>query len=525
MKKLFFLVILVFVLVGCTGLQRSDIPQKLSLPNISEADPDGVLVFSLGGEVTIINPILSSDTASSALEGAIFNGLVTIDKNLDIIPELAEFWKAQDDGKIWYFYLRDDVMWHDGKPFTAADAKFTFDSILDPKVNSVRRSDYIIDGQEIRFNVISPYVLQAVLPKPFAPFLSRMAMGIIPKHILEGQDINRASFNRKPIGTGPFKFAQWKVGEGARVLRNDAYFKSKPLLKEIVFKIIPDENARLVALEAGEIDETGIPPKDFKKMKSAPRINVFEYDALTYTYLGFNLANPIFADKKVRQALAYAVNKNQLVNLIFRGLASPAHSPSAPIAWSYNPEVEKYPFNLNKAKQLLTEAGYPNGFEFTCLVNQGNKEREKAATVLQQHFKQIGVKMNIQVMEWSSMIKILNAPDDPKKFDAVIIGWALGIDPDSYSIWHSSQYPSGLNFIKYNNPEIDRLLEKGRTTMDKEGRKDIYGKIQKFIADDQPYIFLWYPKVISGVRERVGGLSEPGPAGLFLELEKVFVSK
>ena len=500
------------------------------------ADPNGKIVFALGGEVSIINPILSADSSSSAVEGPIFNGLTKINEKLEIVPDLAKSWEVSKDGKIFTFHLRKDVLWHDGTKFTAQDVKFTFDSILDPKINSVRRSDYIIDGKPIRFNAVDRYTVQAILPKPFAPFLASAGMSILPMHLLKGQDINMSPFNQHPVGTGPFKFKEWVSGDHVSLVRNEKYYLGRPLLAEIIYKIIPDENSRLIAMEAGEIDESDIPAKDIDRVKKLSKVNIFEFDALTYTYLGLNLANPIFSDIRVRQALAYATNKKQLIALIFQGLASPAYSPSSPVSWAYESDVSRYPFDRAKAEKLMDKAGWKrsadgirqkNGkyLEFTILVNQGNKEREKAAVVLQWQYKNIGVKVNVRVMEWSAMLKILNANKDPKTFDAVIIGWSLGIDPDQYSIWHSSQYPAGLNFVKYKNPKIDSLLESGRTTIDKEGRRHIYSQLQKIIAADQPYIFLWYPKAVSAVSNRVGGLSKPGPAGLFLNIEKIFVTK
>jgi peptide/nickel transport system substrate-binding protein len=351
-------------------------------------------------------------------------------------------------------------------------------------------------------------------------------MSIIPKHLYQGKDINTASCNRKPVGTGPFKFKEWQTGDHVTLVRNDNFYFGKPKLEAIIYKLIPDENAALLAFEAGEVDAAGIPAKDYKRILTLPKINVYEYDTLLYTYLGLNLTRPYFKDKRVRQALAYVVDRKQLIGLILKGHGSPAYAPSAPVSWAYSSDVPKYPFNLEKAKQLLKEAGYPNGFEFTCLVNQGNKEREKAAVVLQQQFAKVGVKMNVRVMEWSALLKIINAPSDPKQFDAVIIGWSLGLDPDSYSIWHSSQYPKGFNFIKYRSGEVDRLLEQGRTTIDRGERKKIYGRIWKLIAEDQPYVFLWYPRVIGAISDRVGGLQlPPGPAGPMIYIEKVFVKK
>ncbi|MBN2057906.1 MAG: peptide-binding protein [Candidatus Saganbacteria bacterium] len=522
-RKLLVLSLLVMFLAGCSGQSHRAV-KSVKLPDPSQADQNGRLVLSLAGEVSILNPILSTDTTSSAVEGTIFTGLITFNENLEPVPDLATSWSVSKDGKVWTFKLRRDVKWHDGVPFTADDVVFTFNSILDPKVNSVRRGDYIIDGRPIVFKAVDKYTVKAVLPKPFAPFLTRSGMSIIPKHILKGKDINTAAFNRKPIGTGPFKFKEWVTGDYLTVVRNPGYYLGKPRLAEIIYKIIPDENATLVALEAGEIDSAGIPPKDYKRMKSMAGVNVFEYDNLVYTYLGFNLGNPKFKDKRVRQALAYATDKKQLVSLLFKGLASPAYAPSAPISWAYTNEVAKYHYDPAKAKALLKEAGAQD-LEFTILTNQGNKEREKAAVILQQQFKKVGVKVNVRVMEWSALLKIVNAPTGPKDFDAVLMGWSLGLDPDAYSIWHSSQYPKGFNFIDYHNPEVDRLLEKGRLTMDKEKRKQVYAKLWQIIASDQPYLFLWYPKSVVGVSERVGGLSKPSPAGLMLHLEKVFVTK
>jgi len=529
--------VIILLLSGCSAEKEPAQRRPIVLPKLSQADPEGRLILPLGGEPSILNPILSSDSASSAVEGTIFSGMVRINEKLEVVPDLAKKWDVSADGLVWTFHLRKNVKWHDGHPFTAEDVKFTFDAILNPKVNSVRRGDYIIDGTPIRFEAVDKYTLRAILPKPFAPFLVQSGMSVIPKHILEGKDINTAEFNRKPIGTGPFRFKEWMSGDHVTVVRNDNYYLGKPHLAEVVFKTIPDANSRLVALKTGEVDESDIPPKDYESIWKVPGLNIFEYDALVYTYFGFNLKNPLFTDVKVRRALAHATDKNQLISLVLKGLGRIAHCPMSPVSWAYSEGVAKYDYDLKEAKRLLKEAGWEPGdngilvkegmkFEFTVLVNQGNKEREKAAIILQQQWEKIGVKMNIRVMEWSAMLKIVDSPKDPKDFDAVIIGWSLGVDPDARSIWHSDQYPRGLNFIGYDNPEVDRLLELGRTTMQKSKRKEIYADMNRIISYDQPYIFLWYPRSVVAVRDRVGGLlTEPGPTGPFLYIEDIFVTK
>lgn len=502
-------------------------------------DPDASLIFTLGGDVSTLNPILATDSPSSSVIGVVFSGLIRIDKDLNIIPDLAEKWKISKDGKTWTFYLRDDVFWHDGEPFTAEDVKFTIESVLDEKVNSVRRSNFIINGEPVKVKVIDKHTIAFILPEKFAPFLSRLGMEILPKHLLYGKDINTAEFNKHPIGTGPFIFKEWLHGDHVTVERNPKFYRGSPLVKNIIFKVIPNEKTALLALETGQVDETSIPPKDYKKYVNRKDIKVFTYDNLIYTYLGFNLDHQIFKDRKVRQALAYATDKKQLIDIIFLGMAKAAYCPQVPIHWAYSEDVYKFEYDPEKAKELLEEAGWIKNkkgiltkninnketpFEFTCLVNRGNKQREKAAILLQQQYKKLGIKMKVQVMEWSSLVNILNAPKD-KKFDAVIIGWSLALDPDAYSTWHSSQYPRGFNFINYKDKEVDKLLEEGRVTLPKNERKKIYGKLYKLISRDQPYIFLWYPKSIVGVRSRVKGLSPPTPAGLFLNIEKVYIVK
>jgi len=522
-------VLIIFLLSAVSGCspEKTDIIQRpITLPDISEADMSGRLVIPLGGEPSILNPILSSDSASSAVEGMIFSGMVRINERLEVEPDLAESWDISRDGLTWTFHLRKDVKWHDGKPFTAHDVKFTFDSILNPKVNSVRRGDYIIDGDPIRFDAVDRHTLRAVLPKPFAPFLVRSGMSVIPRHLLEGKDINTAEFNRKPVGTGPFRFSNWLSGDHVKVVRNEDYYLGRPLLAEVVLKTIPDSNSRLIALKTGEIDESDIPPKDYRSIRKEPNLNIFEYQGLVYTYFGFNLRKKPFSDVRVRRALAHATDKSQLISLVLKGLGEAAYCPSSPVSWAYSNNVAKYPYDLEKARALLKEAGLEDGFEFTVLVNQGNKEREKAAVILQQQWKKIGVKLNIRVMEWSAMLKIVDAPQDPKDFDAVIIGWSLGVDPDARSIWHSDEYPGGLNFVGYRNHEVDKLIEQGRTAMERSRRKSIYARMNRIISEDQPYIFLWYPKSVVAVSDRVGGLlTEPGPTGPFMYIENVFVKR
>lgn len=501
-------------------------------------DPDAVLVLNIS-EPSILNPILSTDSESSAVAGFVFNGLMKADENLNMVPDLAASYNISTDGKTYTFYLRKGITFHDGHELTAEDVKFTFDKILDKKTNTVRRSSYEINGKPVRFKIIDQYTIQAILPEPFSPFLVNMSMEILPKHLLENEDINTAAFNRYPIGTGPFTFEEWQSGQYVRLKRYNSYFDGNVKLAGIIYKIIPDKRTALIALEKGELHATSIPNKDFERIEKDPRLNVFRYDQLMYSYLAFNLEHPLFKDVRVRQALAHAIDKEALVNAVLRGYGRPAHLPASPVAWSYpdDKDVYKIDYNPEKAKSLLRQAGYRydasgklltasgQPVSFTVITNKGNVDREKSVQIIQRYMANIGIDMRIQLMEWGSFIKIVNSPKAPKDFDAVLLGWSTGIDPDSYSIWHSSQYPQGFNFIGYKNPRVDALLERGRQVSDRGERKKIYGEMYDLIARDLPYIFLYYPQSLQAVDKHVRGLSEPGPLGVFFDITEIHIVK
>lgn len=489
------------------------------------------LIFTLGADASCLNPILYTDSASGAPVGLIFNGLMKVNEKLELVPDLAESYQVSPGGKIWTFYLRKNVFWQDGQPLTAGDVKFTFDKILDPEVNTVRRGDFIIDGEPIKFETQGNYIFKAILPRPFAPFLATMTMGVLPKHILEKEDLNHSDFNRAPLGTGPYKFVSWRSADHIKLTANKNYFSGPPKIDEIFFRIIPNATARVVALELLEVDEDSLSPLDYQRLQNNQNLKIYEYPVLAYTFLGLNLKNPLFSQIQVRQALSYAIDRQALVNSVLLGHGQVCYTPAVPASWAYTDKINKYDYHPSKALKILSALGWQknsagylekNGkiFEFTALVNQGNREREKAAVIIQEQLKRIGLKVNIQIIEWAALVKTLNGPA-PKKFEAVFLGWSLGIDPDDYTIWHSSQYPAGFNFINYKNQEVDRLLESGRKTLGQKSRKKIYEKIYQILSREQPYIFLWTANALEAVNRKVKNLASPGPAGLFLNIERI----
>jgi peptide/nickel transport system substrate-binding protein len=290
-------------------------------------------------------------------------------------------------------------------------------------------------------------------------------------------------------------------------------------------------------LKSGGIDSMNLTPLQYTRQTETEEFRKlykrYRYTAFNYTYLGFRLSHPFFANRKVRQAIAHAVNKKELVEGVLFGLGQEAIGPYKPGTWVYNSNVPKFPYDPAKAKELLAEAGWrPGGdgtlekggnkFQFTVLTNAGNESRAKAAAILQQNLAAVGIQMEIRTVEWAAFI---NEFVDKRKFDAVILGWSVTPDPDQYDIWSSKKTgPKELNFVGFSNPEVDRLLEDGRRTFDIEKRRMAYFRIQEILAEELPYVFLYVPDSLPTVHGRFHGI-EPAPIGISYNFIKWFVPK
>ncbi len=484
---------------------------------------DAFVAGQIGDARTLI-PILASDSPSSYIVSLVFNGLVKYNKDVEIVGDLAESWDVEDDGIVIIFHLRKDVKWHDGKPFTARDVKFTYESIIDPNVPTPYAGDFKMVK---RMDVVDDYTVKVVYKEPFAPGLSSWIMPIMPKHILEGEDLLTTSYRRDPIGTGPYKFKKWRTGERIDLVSNREYFEHRPYIDRYIYRVIPDTATMFLELQALGIDSMDLTPLQYTRQTDKPffkkRFEKFKYPAFGYSYMAYNLLDHKFKDKRVRQALNYAVNKQELIDGVLLGQGRISSGQFVPESWAFNEEVTPYPFDPGKAVLLLREAGWQdtdgdgwldkNGisFEFTVLTNQGNELRRMTAEIIQRRLKDIGIKVNIRILEWSVFI---NEFVNKKRFEAIIMGWGLGREPDCYDIFHSSKTRLGeFNFISYANPEVDKLLIAGRRTFDKEERKAIYRKIHEILYDDQPYMFLYVADSLVAVSRRFQGI-KPSPIGI-----------
>ncbi|MEN6473359.1 MAG: peptide-binding protein [Syntrophaceae bacterium] len=487
------------------------------------------------GDASNLIPILASDSSSHDVAGLIYNGLVKYDKDFTVVPDLAEKWDIEQDGKLIRFHLRKNVRWHDGKPFTARDVLFTYRTVIDPKTPTAYAGDF---KQVKTVRLLDDYTIEVSYDKPFAPALISWGMSVLPEHLLKGQDITTSTLARAPVGTGPYVFKSWQPGSRIVLQYNPEYFEGRPRLDGLVYRIIPDDATQFLELKSGNIDVKGLTPLQYLRQTSAPEFtrNFVKYKYLdsVYTFLGFNLKRPPFDDLKVRQAMAHAIDKEEIIKGVLFGLGMATTGPYKPGTRWYNPDVPKYAYDPAKARALLAEAGFKdangdgilekNGkpFTFTIITNQGNPLREKTAQIIQQRLKAIGIDTKIRIVEWTVFLKEFV---DPGNFDAIILGWTITPDPDAFDVWHSSNIgPKKLNFITYRNAEVDDLLDKGRHTFDEKSRKACYDRFQVILAQEQPYIFLYAPYALPAVSSRIKGIV-PAPAGISYNFKDWYVPK
>lgn len=503
-----------------------------------EPETGDTLIVGAIADASLLVPMLATDAMSHTVARLIFRGVVEYAPDLSIVGDLAEKYEISPDQREITFYLKRGVKWEDGVEVTAYDVEFGFKLITNPQVPSSYASDFL----EVKeFKVIDRYTFKVIYKRPFALALPSWGnLVVLPRHLLANKDLNfiRTQFGRNPVGNGPFKLVKWITQNRIVLEYNPLYSEGRAYLDRIIFRIIPDPSTLFMELRSSNIDWVSLNPLQYLKVQRdrdlGKDFQIYRYLAFSYTYLGYNLRDPLFKDKRVRQALCHAIDKKKLVAGALLGQGIPAYGPYKPDAWFYNPEIEKTcNYDPERALKLLREAGFEKGrdgilrkdgkpFEFTILTNQGNLARLLAGQIIQQDLAKLGIRVKIRVLEWTTFIHQFI---DKRRFQAVILGWTTGPDPDLYDIFHSSKTKSpGLNFIGYENPEVDRLLEEGRYTLDREKRKKIYFRLQEILAEDQPYTFLYIPMSIEAIHKRFRGIA-PSALGIAYNIERWWVPK
>lgn len=454
-----------------------------------------------------LNPLIATDTASSSIAGFIFNALVKYDENgTKIVGDLAESYRYVTPTLI-EFKLRRGIRWHDGKPFSARDVKFTFDLIRSPKVITPYASDFrVVEGVE----VMDDLTLRVRYEKPYFKALEIWMMGIVPRHILEHEkDIMACGFNTRPIGTGPYRLEQLEFSKQIVLSANPDYFERRPKIDTIVFHVIADPMTRFLMLRSGQIDVDTLDPMQYERQLDTPFRKTFanlELPSHSYTYLGFNLRLKKFQDPRVREALSLAIDRQALIDLLFLNHGKVCTGPFLPGSKGFNDAITPPKPDIARAKALLRAAGYDDAhpLRFEIATSNSNAIRPYAAEILQQQLARIGVKVTLRVMEWQAF---LNTVVVPRSFETVLLGWALSLTPDPYALWHSdSDKPGGFNLVGYRSQSADALIERMESSTDPEVTAALQRQIFAQIVGDNPYLFLVIPNEINVYRRTIRGI-------------------
>ncbi len=452
----------------------------------SAAGSSGTTLVYGSADYTRINPAMDEHGEINLL---LFNGLTAHDGSDQIVPGLAETWDYDEQTYTYTFHLREGVKWHDGEPFTADDVKFTIEAIMDPENGSENAPNYedveeitVIDAQTVAFRLSAPNVA----------FLEYMTMGILPQHLLEGQDMQESDFFRNPVGTGPYKLESWDAGQSIVLVKNEDYYLGAPKIDRVIFKIVPDDNAQAVQLQSGELDLALLDPKNAQSFAGADGYTCYDMTTADYRGILFNFANDYWtANRDIIPAICYAIDRQAIVDSVLLGEGMPAYGPLQRNI--YNDEsVEHYDYNPDKARAILEDAGctlgtdgfYTRGGEqlaFTISVMSGEQDRIDIAQAAAQQIRAIGINCTVEIpaqMDWGGQM-------------ACLIGWGSPFDADdhTYKVFGTGK---GANYSSYSNAAVDEALTKARQSDDPAVRKAYYADFQQALAADPAYAFICY---------------------------------
>lgn len=494
------------MLLVCVGLFSA---MKLSASSKDEKKTDpaatsakvqlkDTLVVAMKSDPKTVDPQKSIDTMSNKSINLMYDSLLELDENLNVVPALAERWERIDEYSV-VFYLRKGVKFHNGDELKAEDVKFT----LERAVASPQTMYLYNPISEV--TVIDDYTVKVTTKAPFGALLQNLAAvqgGIVNKKVVEaaGDD-----YVKNPVGTGQYKFKEWLPGNKIVFEAFNDSYHGAPKIKEITFKTVPEVSNRMIYLETGEIDvafDIGI--MDREAVMNHKKLELLEVEAPSSLYLAFDQTNPLFADIRVRQAIAYAVDNRVLAEAVFRGAAVPANSTLPTVVAGYNPDSNIYEVNIEKAKELLKEAGYPDGFNIKLWVND-ESTRVDMCVIIQDQLKAVGINVEIEVFEWGTYLS--KTLEQNKQL--YLFSWNVSsgdADAALYPMFHSSQRNGSANRSNYVSKEADELLDKARNSVNEDERNLIYKEVQDVLQRDLPHYTLVFPKLNLGMNKNVKGL-------------------
>lgn len=456
--------------------------------------PADFLVIGIESEPNHLDPRYSTDANSSRIGSLIYSSLLRLDQEARWIGDLAESWEMLDP-QTYIFRIRRNVTFHDGTELTAADVKHTYDSILDPENRSPKRGPLsILETVE----QLDRYIVQFRLSAPHAPFLEQCLIGIIPA---AGVKMAGSGRSNPPPGSGPFVFSAFDLGQKIILKANPSYWEGKPPIPGVVFNIVPDAIVRVLEFKKGTIQllQNDIEPDTLSWIEKNTDAVVETRQGTTFQYIGINLTHPILQHRKVRRALAHAIDRDAIIRHILRGQATAANGLLSPLHWAHDPTVPHWPYDPEKARRLLDEAGFkdPDGDgpqpRFKLSFKTTNIDlRRRIAEILKEQLSQVGIELEVRTYEWGTFYSDVRRGN----FHLFSLAWVGISDPDIYyNIFHSNSFPpDGNNRGRYSNIILDRLVELGRRESDQDRRKHLYAQVQQILHDDLPYVPLWWAK-------------------------------
>lgn len=488
LKKVLALSLVLSLLCACIAPKTAEPPLK-------------TLIYG-SGDYTSVNPALYEHGEINSL---LFSGLTAHDAQNKIVPALAERWEFDEATCTYTFHLRAGVKWHDGKPFTADDVKFTLEAITNPENVSEIASNY---EDVIAVETPDPATVKISLKAPNVAMLDYLTIGILPQHLLAGKNLITDPFNQNPIGTGPFKLAAWDVGQSITLEKNADYYDGAPALDRVVFKIVVDEKARAMQLKSGELDMAQITPRDAETFRGADDFSVYNMKTADYRGILYNFKNPLFAaHRELPAALGYAIDRQAILDSVLLGHGQVAYSPLQ--AGRYrNEAVERYDYNPAKTRELLEAAGWtagaggiyekdgtPLAFEITC--GEGDQVRVDMANICAQQLRAMGADVRVGIsaeIDWAGQ-------------QAYLIGWGSPFDPDdhTYKVFGTDK---AANYGGYSNARVDELLQRARETDVDADRASYYIEFQTALAGDPPFTFLVYADALYVAKSKIAGITE-----------------
>lgn len=472
-----------------------------------------------------LNPILTQNAYVQDFSGFIFESLVKLDRNQNPQPQLADKWEVSSDGLTWTFHIRGDVLWHDNMPLTAEDVEFTVSTILNQSINSVYKRNV---QNFTTFAAIDRSSFRVILKKPDSFTAELMTFPIIPKHYFLGEDMSKTPRNMKPLGTGPYKFVSYTEGSSIILNTNDIWWQSKsnekgqavlPYIGEINVKIFDKGKDSINAFQNRDTDITYIEAADCSKYTGRSDLIIKKYPGRNFEFVTFNLSKPALADKAVRQAIAFTLNKSRIVNDLLPGAAIAADLPLIPDTWLYDSNIVSYTASPAKAKEILAQDGWKdsNGILYKningvyaqlnleMLINDDNGIREKVAEEIKQQMAEIGINLQIKKIGWDEEFKLINT----RKFDMALLGWSIASTPDVSFAYSTPEIATGRNVSGYSNPQVDIQLQQLLSENDSSKKKMLFQSLKTIINDDVPYIGLYFYNNALLFNKRVRGDMNP----------------